>query len=100
MYLDPLSNRRIATMMRVLVACSVVASSLVAIGAQRASAQPSTGAEASQGIDAVVPSHEPVRVSQVGYLLARAKVAIVVIDDASRPFETFVVRDVRTGEVA
>lgn len=47
-----------------------------------------------------MPGLEPVRVSQVGYLPVRAKVAIVVTDDASRPFETFQVRDVRTGEVA
>ena len=100
MYLDPLSNRRIATMMRVLVACSVVASVLVAIGAQRAWAQPSERAEASQAMNTVVWGLEPVRVSQVGYLPTLSKVAIVVIDDASRPFETFVVRDVRTGEVA
>ncbi len=99
MDLEHVSNRRIVTTMHLLLACCVVACSLAAIGAQRASAQQAAGADASQGLDAVAAGLEPVRVSQVGYLPAWSKVAIVVIDDASRPFETFLVRDVRTGEV-
>ena len=97
---ERVSNRSIATTMRVLMACCVVTGSLAAIGAQRALAQPAAGSEALHGLDAVVAGLEPVRVSQVGYLPAWSKLAIVVIDDASRPFESFVVRDVRTGEVA
>lgn len=100
MDLEQVSNRRIASTMRVLLACCVVTCSLTMIGAQRATAQQAAAAEASQGRDPVVAGLEPVRVSQVGYLPAWSKVAIVVIDDASRPYETFVVRDVRTGEVA
>ncbi len=99
MCLEPASNQSIATTMRVLLACCVVTFSLAAIGAQGASAQQAAGDEASQGLDAVLSGLEPVRASQIGYLPALAKVAIVVIDDTSRPFETFQVRDVRTDEV-
>ncbi len=50
-------------------------------------------------VDPVVEGLEPVRVSQVGYLPAREKLAVVVIEDEAQPFDEFLVRNVRTDEV-
>lgn len=95
MRLDARSSSYVAA-----AAVALLAIALVVLGAPHARAQSATRPGTPHAVGAVWGGLEPVRVSQVGYLPARAKVAMVVIDDASRPFETFVVRDVRTGEVA